>query len=317
MPLRFSLRQLEYFQAVAEHGSIAAAAERINVSSPSISTAISQLEDEFGLQLFVRRHAQGLSLTQGGHQFLRQVRTVLQEAGRLNALANDITRKVRGPLNVGCLLTFAQIVLPQLRKQFMEQHEEVEFRQFERTQTELVEGLRNATLDVALTYDLNIPSDLSFTALVSLPPYALVSATHELAHLESVSPRELVKHPMVLLDLPVSSEYFFSMFEKTGQKPLIAERTRDMAVMQSLVANGFGYSLANVRPTTDRAPDGKKLRYIPLAGPLRPMRLGLMVAAGGKSNVTIKAFADHCRKYVTAEGAPGLKLRMDGVQRDF
>ena len=106
MPLRFTLRQLEYFIAVGECGSIALASERVNVSSPSISAAISQLEAEFGLPLFVRKHAHGLSLTQGGLRFIEQARLVLTEAARLSDLANDITGKVRGPLHVGCLLTF-------------------------------------------------------------------------------------------------------------------------------------------------------------------------------------------------------------------
>jgi DNA-binding MarR family transcriptional regulator len=52
--LRFTLRQLEYLVAVGEAGTIAEAAHRLNVSSPSISAAISQLEAEFGVQLFVR-----------------------------------------------------------------------------------------------------------------------------------------------------------------------------------------------------------------------------------------------------------------------
>ena len=63
MALRFTLRQLEYFIAVGDAGSITQAAAKVNVSPPSISTAISQLEDEFGLSLFVRKHAHGLSLT--------------------------------------------------------------------------------------------------------------------------------------------------------------------------------------------------------------------------------------------------------------
>ena len=66
MPLRFTLRQLEYFVAVGEAGSIALASEKVNVSSPSISAAISQLEEEFGIPLFVRKHAHGLSLSQAG-----------------------------------------------------------------------------------------------------------------------------------------------------------------------------------------------------------------------------------------------------------
>ena len=69
MALRFTLRQLEYFVTVGELGSIAQASEQVNVSSPSISAAISQLEEEFGLPLFVRKHAHVLSLTQAGRQF--------------------------------------------------------------------------------------------------------------------------------------------------------------------------------------------------------------------------------------------------------
>ena len=68
--LRYTLRQLEYFVAVGEAGSIALASEKVNVSSPSISAAITQLEQEFGLYLFVRQHAQGLSLTQAGRRML-------------------------------------------------------------------------------------------------------------------------------------------------------------------------------------------------------------------------------------------------------
>jgi DNA-binding transcriptional LysR family regulator len=301
MPLRFTLRQLEYFLAVAENGSIAVASDKVNVSSPSISTAIVQLEEEFGLQLFVRKHAHGLSPTQGGILFTEQVRKVLGEAARLNALANDITGKVRGPLNVGCLLTFAQIILPQLRRRFLDQHPDVDFHQFQRTQIELFEDLRCAALDVALTYDLNLPYDLEFIPLVSLPPYALMAIDHPLAHLKTVTTKQLVKHPMILLDLPVSAEYFLSFFEFTGQKPKIVERARDMAVMQSLVANGFGYSLANIRPKSDRAPDGKKLRFVPLTGPVRAMKMGLLLSKEAQSSLTVRTFVEHCKKYLKQE----------------
>ena len=54
MPLRFTLRQLEYLVAVGECGSISQAAEKLSVSPPSISTSIAQLEAEFGFPFFVR-----------------------------------------------------------------------------------------------------------------------------------------------------------------------------------------------------------------------------------------------------------------------
>ena len=116
--LRFTLRQLEYFIAVGEMGSIALAAEKVNVSSPSISAAITQLEQEYGLPLFVRQHAQGLSLTLAGREMFKQAKIALGEAVRLVDLAGDISGNVQGPLSIGGLLTFAQVVLPALRASF-------------------------------------------------------------------------------------------------------------------------------------------------------------------------------------------------------
>ena len=316
MPLRFTLRQLEYFVAVGEHGSIAQAAERLNISSPSISTAISQLEAEFGLQLSIRRHAHGLALTQGGARFLDHARDLLERAGGLNDLANDITGTVRGPLNVGCLVTFAQIVLPKLRRGFVDRYPEVEFRQYERDQAELFDALRSARLDVALTYDLNIPADLEFLPLMSLPPFALLPEGHALAGRPSVTPEDLAQYPMVLLDLPMSAEYFLSFFAAEGLAPQIAERTRDIAVMRSLVANGFGYSLANIRPISDLAPDGRRLVLVPLAGPVRALRLGLLTTEAAAATRTVAAFIDHARAEITAARAPGLQMRPDPAHPD-
>ncbi|SDG59477.1 LysR family transcriptional regulator [Alloyangia pacifica] len=313
MPLRFTLRQMEYFVAVGECGSIALAAEKVNVSSPSISAAISQLEAEFGLQLFIRRHAHGLSLTQGGARFMTVAKELLDKAASLGDLANDISGQVRGPLNVGCLLTFAQIVLPQLRRSFVDAWPEVEFRQFERDQQELFDALRSARIDVALTYDLNVPADLEFIPLIELPPFALVHEAHELAHLDSVTPAELADYPMVLLDLPMSGDYFLSFFTKLGITPMIAERTRDIAVMRSLVANGFGYGMGNTHPATELAPDGRRLRFIPMTGPVRSLNLGLLMSEGARGSRTVRAFIEHAQAEITDVRAPGLQVRPKGA----
>ena len=138
------------------------------MSSPSISSAISQLEKEFGLPLFVRQHAQGLSLTQPGREMMAQVRVILKEAGQLSEIARDISGTVRGPLAVGCLLTFAQLVLPKLRRGFEAAHPDVRVSQREMNQVELFSALRRSEIDIALTYDLDLPADLQFTSLLKL-----------------------------------------------------------------------------------------------------------------------------------------------------
>ncbi|MGP6085416.1 LysR family transcriptional regulator [Antarctobacter jejuensis] len=290
--LRYTLRQLEYFVAVGETGSIARASERINVSSPSISSAISQLEQEFGLPLFVRQHAQGLSLTQAGRQMLDQARLVLREAGALMDIAGDISGLVRGPLSVGCLLTFAQLVLPTLRRGFEAEHPEVRLRQHEMNQVELFSALRRSEIDVALTYDIDLPADLQFTGLVRLPPIALMGAEHPLVDQPEVTVAQLKDHPMVLLDLPLSSDYFLSLFDEVGGKPVVAERTRDMAVMRSMVGNGFGYSIANVRPLSDTAPDGNAVRCVPIAGRVRALRMGFLTAQDADRSNAVRAFIE-------------------------
>ncbi|WP_327077773.1 FUSC family protein [Paracoccus sp. SMMA_5] len=269
MPLRDTLRQLEYFVAVGETGSIAAASQQVNVSSPSISAGISQLEEELGVKLFVRYHAQGLTPT----------------------------------LAVRKLLDHAQIMLPGLRRSFIEDYAEVRISQVEADQAELFGLLRQARIDLALTYDLDLPTDLRFFPILELPPLVAMGESHPLAQLAEVSIEQLAPLPMVLLDLPFSADYFLSFFVKQGLRANIAERTRDMSVMRSLVANGFGYSIVNVRPLRDIAPDGRPMRFVPLAGQPRPMRLGVLVSDGTERTQLHKTFIQHARAWITANCA--------------
>ncbi|MBB2972723.1 LysR substrate-binding domain-containing protein [Mesorhizobium sp. RMAD-H1] len=307
MPLRFTLRQLEYFVAVGEAGSIAKAAEQVNVSPPSISASIAQLEEEFGIQLFVRKHSHGLSLTAGGRVFLKQAQRLLGDADALHDVAADISEKVRGPLAVGCLLTFAQIVLPALRRKFEDAFPEVRVRQFERHQGQLLEMLQRGEIDVALTYDLELSQDLTFEPLMQLPAYVMLPAGHRLAMRKGITPEELVEEPMVLLDLPFSREYFLSAFQHKGLRPNIAERTADIALMRSMVANGFGYGIANMRPLNTMSPDGKPLVFVPLESDLKPLTMGVAMPNAEHRTQTVQAFLDHCRRFVLEQGVFGME----------
>lgn len=304
--LRFTLRQLEYFVAVGEMGSIALAAEKVNVSSPSISAAINQLEKEFGLPLFVRQHAQGLSATLAGREMLKQARMVLDNAEGLVELAGNISGNVQGSLSIGGLLTFAQVVVPALRASFEARYPDVRVTQQELDQAQIFSRLRRGEIDVALTYDLDLPRDLYFQPIATLPPYAVLHETHPLADRSSISVTDLRPYPMVLLDLPYSSDYFLSFFAEAGFKPQIAERTRDMAVMRSLVANGFGFSIANVRPLNDLSPDGRLMRFVPLNGNPRAMRMGLLSSPDAQSVSVIRVFMEHCKSEHKDGQLPGL-----------
>lgn len=311
MQTRFTLRQLEYLVAVGRFGSISLAADHLSVSPPSISNAIAQLEAEFGLPMFVRKHAQGMALTQSGRELMLQAARVLEAVKGLSNMADLHLGTVRGELNVGCLLTFAQIIVPRLRKAYTGAYPDVVFRQYQNHQMGLIDALRGATIDIALTYDLAIPTDLEFVELAVLPPFAILAATHPLAQRDSLSVEDLAPNPMILLDLPLSAAYFLSFFEQAGVTPRIVERTQDMAVLHSLVGNDFGYSIINIKPLSNTSPDGKRLSFVPLAGQVKPMRMGLLSARGADSSLTVKAFVDLCRDLLDSAALAQVTVRAD------
>ena len=109
----YTLRQLKYFVTTVECGSVAEASRKLYIAQPSISTAIKGLEESFGLQLFIRHHAQGVSLTPGGARFYKKAQELMRMAREFeqNALAdNDV---VAGQVTVAVL--GAAAVLPHIK----------------------------------------------------------------------------------------------------------------------------------------------------------------------------------------------------------
>jgi DNA-binding transcriptional LysR family regulator len=305
VPVRFTLRQLEYFAAVGEAGSIAEAARRVHVSSPSISAAVAQLEAELGVPLFVRRHAHALALTHAGRLLLAQAQDTIAAAEGLAAIASDMGSAVSGPLSVGCLTTFAALILPELRRSFEATHPAVAITQYELDHADLMDRLLAGRIDLALSYDLSIPPGVSFEPLASLNPWVMLPAAHPFATRPALGAADIAPEAMVLLDLPYSNAYFLSLFERAGLQPRIVDRTRDMYVLRAMVANGRGYSLVNIRTSVDVAPDGKRLAFVPLSSGLRPLRLGLAAPEGGFRRAAAAAFRDHCRAEIARQGLPG------------
>ncbi|MEL6318754.1 MAG: LysR substrate-binding domain-containing protein, partial [Pseudomonadota bacterium] len=166
--------------------------------------------------------------------------------------------------------------------------------------------LGRAEIDVALTYDLEIPKDVAFEELVSLPPSVMLPADHPLAARETVALEELAREPMVLLDLPLSRDYFLAVFHDHGLQPDIAERTTDLSVARSLVANGFGFGLMNMRMRTDLAPDGARLATRSISGAVRPLGLGLASKRAERRPRILSAFFEHMRARAAAQDLPGV-----------
>jgi LysR family transcriptional regulator for bpeEF and oprC len=120
-----SLKAIRVFAEVAQQGGFSAASRALNISPPSVTRIVSELEAELGVRLF-NRSTRALTLTEEGERFLRGGRTVIDE---VDTLTNDIrqrNRQPRGRLRVSSVIAFGQEVIAPLIPGFMEQYPEVE-----------------------------------------------------------------------------------------------------------------------------------------------------------------------------------------------
>ena len=302
----FTLKQLSYFVAAGEAGSILRAAENIHVSQPSISNAISHLEEVFQIQLFIRHHAQGMSLTTAGNQIMERAQALLRDAGELHSFAGKLSQQIIGSLNVGCFIPIAPIVTPELCHGFIQSHEGVEVNVSEGNQAELLSRLKKGVIDLALTYDLQLESDIAFTALAELKPYVLLAADHPLADESSIALESIARERFILLDLPLSDAYFMSLFDTNNVKPNIHALTRHIEVQRALVAKGYGYSLANVRPINQNSLDGSGLKYVPLWGYNPGLTLGIATLANIRKTIVVDSFSQFCQEQISNQKIPGM-----------
>ncbi len=309
--MRFSIRQLEYFVATCDAGSVTEAAKQIPVSQSSVSAAVSQLESVLGVQLLTRRHAQGVAPTPAGRLFLPRARALLNDAERLERFAFELTQDLSGPLELGCFVPVAPLVTPGLCQEFMAMHPAVAVELVEASQQAIVEGLESGRLSLAVTFDFGLPENIYFEPLAELPPYATFPADHPLAERSEVTLHELVTEPFVMLDLPVSRDYLRSLFLERGLQPRVAHNSAHPEVIRTLVANGYGFTIVNARPQVAQSLDGRPLKTVRISGSPRAVKIGVARLQSTRLTRVAEAFHEHCRARITQEAIPGMRVPGD------
>lgn len=291
-----SFRQLQYFVAAAETGSVTAAAAKIHLTQSAVSTALADLEDSLGVQLFLR-HARGLRLTQAGRQVLADARRLLSFMQELRDSALAVQTSLSGSLTVGCYSTLAAVPLPRIIADFVAHHPDVDLNFVEGSDEFLLDQLRTGDCDLALMYEedeVALAKDLVLTELYRAEPYVLVHAEHPLAKQEAIELADLAGEPMVLFDLPPGASYFLGLFKDEGTNPDVRYRTTNFEMVRSLVAQGLGYSVLTQRPVISHSYDGAELAARPLASSPAGINVGIVRRAGLAPSRRAAAFAEQC-----------------------
>lgn len=145
-----NLRQLEYFVAIAERGSLTAAAEELLVSQPSLSQQVRALERELGGRLF-ERLPRGVRLTTAGQELLGEARATLRHAQRARRSVREALELEVGRLEVAVTTSAALGILPVVLREWQRRHPEIEVSLLEFPHRRaLDEAVRDGAGDVAV-----------------------------------------------------------------------------------------------------------------------------------------------------------------------
>jgi DNA-binding transcriptional LysR family regulator len=268
--MNLTLVQLRYMVTVARYGSVTAAARTLNVSQPSISVAIDNVEQAFGQKLFVRQRGSGISLTSFGRSAVAKAKQVLAEVDELAGLGSRESA-VAGELVLGCFEDLAPYFAPALIRSFSERCPAVRMVVRDETFETLGRRIRDSAVDLGLTYDLGLPSHFARILLHELRPHALLPAGHPLADRPAVSLADLAAYPLITTDQPQSWQHMLDLFLSRGLSPVADITTSSFELQRSMVANGFGVAVSYTRPHGDRSYDGLPLVCKSLSDPL-PMQ---------------------------------------------
>ena len=293
-----SLTQLRYFIRVAERESMTRAAEDLFVAQSAVSSAVAHLEKELGVQLFIRRHAKGLTLTASGRELLvrsRQILTALAES--LESIAGE-AQAFWGPLHVVCFSPLAPFYLPSIIAGLKREHPGLEVRVTEAVAGEVGEYLESGRAEVGLTYDLALGDSVHRDVLAEIVPYAALPSSHRLAGAASVSLADLVDEPMILVDLPHSRDYFLGVFTDRGMTPNVQYRSSSYETVRAMVAQDHGFSLLHQRPATDSTYAGGQVVAVPLSDAVTPLRVVTASLASMRMSRRAQAFVERCRAVV-------------------
>jgi len=301
----FTFTQLRYFAAAAEHQSMTAAAKALIVSQSAVSTAVAQLEKELGVQLLIRHHARGLTLTAAGEAFHREVRGLLAHTHDLAEAARSAGESLTGALSFGCFSTLGPFELPRLLAAYQEQHPAVDVQVVEAEHAKLIQLLRQGRCEVALMYGYDLDEDLDYEVVNEVRPYVLVGAQHRLARRREVSLKELADEPMVILDLPSTADYMSSIVSSTGLAPRIKHRTTGFETVRAMVAHGHGFAILNQLPTHDVTYDGGQVVALKIRDEVPALSMVAVHMRGVRLTARARAMVAICQKHVGRWRAQG------------
>lgn len=298
--MAFTLKQLRYFIAVAEVGTVSGAAQALAISQSAVTEAVRDLEADLGVSLF-DRHPRGLDITQQGHQFLRHATGILEGVSDARQALVEEGKALTGTLHVGVTSLVAGYVLSDILARFRRANPKVEVTAVEDGSDYLEHLLIGGELDVAVMITANMQDRMALhTEIIDTSPYQLwLPNGHELTTRPSVSIEDLAGERMIMLRVDEVEAATSKLLSAFGTRPKVAFRTRSVEAVRSLVATGAGIALLPEMVYRRWSLEGDRIVARDVSGSLPVVQVGIVWRKGAPLPRVAREFILAAQAYKT------------------
>lgn len=244
-----NLYHLRYFVTLAHLEHYTKASKELMITQPSLSHAISSLEEELGVPLF-EKDGRNIVLTKSGRMFLEDVEKSLKmlDEGIKNM---KMTSTGEGRIDVAFLRTLGSDYIPRVIHDFMELHreKEIEFHFHTGLSVDLIQGLKDKKYDIAFCSKLDSEPQIEFIPMAKQDLVMIVPLDHPLAARDSVELIETIPYPQIVFSKKSGLRPVIEgLFRQIGARPDVAYEVEEDEVVAGLVANGFGIAVCPNMP---------------------------------------------------------------------
>jgi DNA-binding transcriptional LysR family regulator len=289
--MHITLRQISYFLAAAETGSISAAAVRLAISQSAVTESIRTLEDQTGVTLF-ERNSKGVALTYQGHQMMRHARLILSAVDDAGRALSTRPESVTGTLNLGVTSLVAGYFLADILARFRRVFLNVEVKVVEEERPYIEHLLVNGELQLALMIISNLENRtaLGYETLVRSRNRVWMAPSHPFAKKTVIGFSEIAQEPLIALSIDEMPAITSSWWGMHGLRPNIALNTSSVEAVRGLVATGAGITVLPDMTYRPWSLEGDRLEARPLAVELPTLDVGLAWRRGSKQSEVSNIF---------------------------
>ncbi|GEB28960.1 LysR family transcriptional regulator [Enterococcus casseliflavus] len=240
-----NLQHLKYFDVLAREEHYTRSSKLLNITQPSLSNAISLLEDELGVQLF-EKNGRNVALTKPGKIFHEHVIRTLEN---LDSGIDTVTKisKGFGHISFAFLQVLGTSYVPKVTKQFLEANPEKKI-QFEfhsdSVSTETVQGLKTLRYDLGIcSYIINEPT-IEFVPIASQELVVITALNHPLAQFDEVSLEDLAEYPQIIFSKKSAlREIIDDLYQRNNVSYQVAYEVKIDQVIAGLVSQNLGIAI--------------------------------------------------------------------------